>query len=69
MKLRNNKIWALNSTLEDDSPGTFMTPSSSPVGRKQERSMNASEALPYECNKIISQLLSRIQKLETLRLK
>ncbi len=28
--------------------------------------MNAPEAHPYECNKIIPQLLSRIQKLETL---
>ncbi len=35
MKLRNNEESSLNSTLEDDSPGTFMTPSSSPVGRKQ----------------------------------
>ncbi len=40
MKLRNNKKLSLNSTLEYDSPGTFMTPSASPVGRKQERSMN-----------------------------
>ncbi len=44
----------------------FLTPSSSPVGRKQERSMNVPEAHPYECNKIIPLLLSRIQKLETL---
>ncbi len=66
MKLRNKKKLSLNSTLEDDSPGTFMTPSSSLVGRKQERSMNISEAHPYECDKIIPQLLSRIQKLEML---
>ncbi len=43
-----------------------MTPSSSPVGRKQERSINTPEAHPYECDKIIPQLLSRIQKLEKL---
>ncbi len=66
MKLRNNKKMALNSTLEDDSPTTFMTPVSSPVGRKQERSINVPETHPYECNKIIPQLQSRIQKLETL---
>ncbi len=35
MKLRNNEELSLNSTVEDDSPGAFMTPSSSPVGRKQ----------------------------------
>ncbi len=46
MKLRNNKKLSLNSTLDDDSTGTFMTPSSSPVGRKQERSMNVPEAHP-----------------------
>ncbi len=61
MKLRNKKM-SVNSTLEDDSHGTFMTPSSSPVGRKQERSMNVPEAHPYKCNKIIPQLLSRIHK-------
>ncbi len=66
MKLRNNKKLSLNSTLEDDSPGTFMTPSSSPVGHKQERSMNAPETHPHECDKIIPQFLSRTQKLETL---
>ncbi len=43
-----------------------MTPNSSPVGREQERSLNVPEAHAYERNKIIPQLLSRMQKSETL---
>ncbi len=64
--LRNNKKLLLNYTVEGDSPGTFMTPNSSPVGRVQEISTSIPETHPYDCQRIIPQLLSRIQKLETI---
>ncbi len=66
MLLRNNRQLTLNSTVEVDSPGTFMTPNSSPVRRVQEISRTILETHPYKCHWIIPQLLGRIQKLETI---
>ncbi len=66
MLLSNNKKLILSSTVEGDSPGTFMMPNSSPVGRVQEISKSIPENHPYDCQRIIPQLLSRIQKLETI---
>ncbi len=43
-----------------------MTPNSSPVGRVQEIARSIPVTLPYDCQRIIPQLLSRIQKLETI---
>ncbi len=64
---RNNlKKMSLNSTLKDDYTWTFIASSSTPVWCDQERSMIVPEAHLYECNKIIPQLLRRIQKFETL---
>ncbi len=47
MLLRNTKKLILNSTVEGDSPGTFMTPNSSPVGRVQEILTSIPENHPF----------------------
>ncbi len=54
----------LNSTLEGDSHGNVMSPTSTPVGRALSRI--TLKAHPYECRRTIPKLLSRIQKLETI---
>ncbi len=43
-----------------------MALNSSPVGRVQEISRTITETHPYECHKIIPQLSSHVQKLETI---
>ncbi len=43
-----------------------MTPNSSPVGRVQEIATSIKVTHPYDCQRIIPQLLSRIQELETI---
>ncbi len=65
MQLRINKKILLNSSLEGESSGYFMTPSSSPVGRVQEISTTIPEAHPCECQKSIP----RIRMHFALRLK